>query len=125
MKYTATIYSNAPSKSNSYEIIKLKNKKGGYYSSLKKSEAVKMFETFVQSCLSNDFKAAKIDKPFKLELDVTFRNKASDLDGCTKSILDSLQYSGAITNDSLCYELNLKKKVNREDPKIILTLTIL
>ena len=124
MIYKATIHANAPSKSNTYKIIRRKTP-NGYKAGLAKSEKVRMFEIFARACYSKELKNANICKPFRLDLFVYFKTSASDLDNSAKAILDSLQNEGVIKNDNLCYELNMKKGVDRSNPRIELKLTIL
>ena len=116
MIYTAEIKLCPPSKSNSYKISNGR---------LIKGKEVKAFEHFFQLCLPKKIKNANINTKFRLEYDVYLRNPSQDLDNTAKAILDALQASGAIKNDSLCYELEIKKHIDKTNPRIKFKLIVL
>lgn len=117
MIYEAEVKLCPPSKSNSYRF----SKSGRVY----KTKEVKAFEHFFSLCLPAQIKKLNISTKFRLEYDVYLRNKAQDLDNTSKAILDSLQAAGAIKNDSLCYELEIRKFIDKDNPRIKLKLIIL
>ena len=59
-----------------------------------------------------------IDRPFRLHITVYESSNAYDLDNCLKTVLDCLQYAGAITNDNLCVGISATKKLDREHPRV-------
>ena len=114
MVYFANVPLCPPSKSNSYKITRT----GKFI----KSKEVKAFEKFFILCLPAEVKAAKINTTFRLEYNVYLRNAKQDLDNTAKAILDALEASGAIANDNLCYELEIKKYIDKTNPRIELKL---
>jgi Holliday junction resolvase RusA-like endonuclease len=78
---------------------------------------VKAYETsFALQC--RYYRNKNIDAPFELELDVFFKNKAADLDGSFKVILDCLQHVNAIKNDKFCMKIVANKYVDTKNPRI-------
>ena len=112
---TITIHGKIPSKSNSYKIITI-----GGHSSLGKTKAIKDYEQsfFLQCPLRNK----KIDKYFKLTVDVYYQNMLPDLDNCFKVLLDCLQQCKAIKNDRYCVEIHGRKLIDKENPRIEFTI---
>lgn len=117
MIYEAEVNLCPPSKSNSYRF----SKQGRVY----KTKEVKAFEHFFALCLPPKIKQLNISTKFRLEYDVYLKNKAQDLDNTSKAILDALQASGAIKNDSLCYELEIRKFIDKNNPRIKLKIIVL
>lgn len=115
MIYKAEIPLCAISKSNSYKVSRSGR--------LKVNKEVEAFEYFFIKLLPEEVKNAKIKKPFKLVLDFWIQNKNQDLDNLAKSTIDCLETSGAIYNDNLCYELIMRKHIDKENPKIKLELS--
>ena len=106
------IHGTCPSKSNSYKIIKI----GNIYS-LGKTPALKKYEKdFYIQC--NVYRDANIDGYFEFYADVYYPNQRSDLDGCSKVLLDCLQKVKAIKNDNKCVKLVLRKFLDKEKPRI-------
>lgn len=107
-----TIFGNPPSKSNQYEIIRFKGKCG-----LRKSDKCKAYErAFALQC--SLYRNRHIDKAFDLIITVYVASKAQDIDGTLKIILDCLQGVNAITNDNLCSRIEIKKFVDKINPRI-------
>ena len=117
MVYTAQINLLVPSKSNNYKVTKT----GKFF----KSREIKAFEHFFKLCLPAKIKNAKISTKFRLEYDVYLKNPSQDLDNTAKAVLDCLQSSGAILNDNLCYELEIKKFIDKTNPRINLKIIVL
>jgi len=117
MVYSAKIPLLVPSKSNSYKITKT----GKFF----KSKEVKAFEHFFIICLPAELKKAKINTKFRLEYSVYLKSALQDLDNTAKAVLDALQASGAIINDNLCYELEIKKFIDKTNPRINLKIIVL
>ena len=112
MKYERqVIYGQAPSKSNSYKIIKC-----GGFSRLGKTDATKKYEEsfFMQCGLRN----AGISKRFKMTIDVYFSSDRPDLDNSLKIVLDCWQSARVIANDRLCSEIHARKLIDKERPRI-------
>lgn len=113
------ILGNPVAKSNAYRIVTFKSKdplKKGY-STLAKTKDLKDYEkSFWAQC--NVYRNAKINVQFKIEIDVFFALANSDLDNACKGTMDSLAECNAIVNDSLCYELVMRKHVDAGNPRI-------
>lgn len=122
MAHKQIIIGNPPAKSNCYRIIILKNKdKTKQHASLAKAPQLRSYERdFQLQCMK--YRNAKIDEPFKIEIDVYFTQQRSDLDNSLKVILDCLQQVGAITNDNLCNGIVANKFVDKINPRIEFTL---
>ena len=107
-----TIVGQAPSKSNSYQIIK----KGGH-ADLKKSPAAKSYEDnfYLQV---GAYKNLAIQGFFELEIRVYFTSKAHDLDNSLKIVLDCLQTCNAIKNDNNCTRIVADKFIDKVNPRI-------
>jgi len=102
------IYGLVPSKSNSYRF-------SGRF--MYKTKALKDYEaSFIEQC--KVYKGAKIEGNLKIVLKVYYPNRKSDLDGVTKAVLDLFQKVKAFDNDNKVAELNLKKGLDKENPRI-------
>lgn len=121
-KHKQVILGNPPAKSNCYIIIILKNKdKTKQHASLAKATELKQYERgFALQCMA--YRNAMIDEPFKIEVDVYFKQQRSDLDNSLKVILDCLQTARAITNDNLCDGIIANKFVDKFNPRIEFTI---
>lgn len=112
MEYTAIIHGTVPSKSNSYQIIKIAG-----HAQLKKKPAMQKYEeTFLWQV--GKIRGAKIKTLFEFYIDVYFPSKRSDLDGCLKAVLDLLQTSDVITNDNNCCQIVARKFIDVSDPRV-------
>lgn len=112
MIYTKqTITGKIPSKSNCYKIITLKG-----HGSLAKQKVLKEYEKsfYLQCGLRN----ANIKGLFKLSADVYHENMRPDLDNAFKILLDCLQSCKAIQNDRQCVEINARKLVDKNNPRV-------
>lgn len=105
------IYGDIPSKANQYQIIKLDG-----HSSLRKSDAVKRYET--QFYLQNPLRNINISTWFEIEVKVFFSSNRKDLDGAFKLLLDVLQSSGTIKNDRYCTKIVAEKFVDKKSPRV-------
>lgn len=105
------IYSDVPSKSNSYRIIQI----AGHYS-LGKTKALKDYESnfYLQCSLRNKL----INGFFKIDVDVYFSSNRKDLDNAFKILLDCLQSCKAIKNDRQCVEIHARKLVDKVRPRV-------
>ena len=118
MKHEQVIYGQIPSKSNCYRIIKLAG-----HASLKKTPALVDYEKkFFLQC--GAYRDRKISDFFKLEVDVYFQSNLPDLDNSLKCLLDCLQGCNAIKNDRQCTELHARKFIDKRNPRIEFTITI-
>lgn len=105
------IYGVPPSKANQYRIISIHG-----HGSLSKTPATKKYEEsfFMQCSLRN----ANISKRFKLTIDVYFSSDRPDLDNALKVCLDCLQSCKAVRNDRFCAEIQARKLIDKEQPRI-------
>ena len=110
MKYT--ILGNVPSKSNCYKVIRLGNKCG-----LGKQKQLLSYEnSFKLQMLNYEYKL--IETEFKFVIDVYYPSRRSDLDNSFKVTLDMLQKVGMIKNDNKCIEIQARKLLDKENPRI-------
>ena len=112
MIYTKqTITGKIPSKSNCYKIITLNG-----HGSLAKQKVLKEYEKsfYLQCGLRN----ANIKGLFKLSADVYHENMRPDLDNAFKILLDCLQSCKVIQNDRQCVEINARKFVDKNNPRV-------
>lgn len=113
-----TIQGNPPSKSNCYRIIRING-----HGSLAKTAALKKYEdSFYMQCPIRD---KNISSYFELKADVFFSSMRPDLDNAFKVILDCLERCKAIKNDRLCVAITARKFVDKNNPRVELTLTAL
>lgn len=116
------IKGNTPSKSNCYKIISLRGKNGKSHGSLAKTPALKKYEeSFLWQCGTG--RGKMIDTPFKLELEVYYPSKRTDLDNSLKVILDCMQKAKMIKNDNLLAELHARKFIDKDNPRCEFTIT--
>jgi len=110
------IYGTVPSKSNSYRF-------SGKF--MYKTKALKDYEaSFIEQC--KVYKDANIEGNLRINLKVYYPNRKSDLDGCSKVILDLLQHKevNAFDNDNKVAELFLYKGLDKENPRIEFTIEV-
>ena len=107
-----TIYGQVVGKANNYMVA---NSGGSRH--IVKNDRVRSYErSFIQQC--RIYKDRHINSRFTLYINVWQSSQRYDLDNSVKSILDCLQYAGAITNDSLCVSLIANKYIDRANPRI-------
>ncbi len=83
-----------------------------------KNEKIRAYErSFNDQC--KIYRGKGINRPFRLHIIVYESSNAYDLDNCLKTVLDCLQYAGAITNDNLCVGIKATKKIDRRNPRIV------
>ncbi len=105
------IFGQAPSKSNSYRIIR----KNGY-GSLAKTTVIKAYEnSFILQCTK--YKNKGISGLFELHINFFNRTKAIDLDNQLKVVLDCLQSCKAVKNDRNCVKIVAQKFVDKTNPR--------
>ncbi len=106
-----TIYSQPPSKANSYKIISV----AGHHR-LGKTDAMRRYEeNFFMQC---SLRRKMISTRFKMTVDVYFKSDLPDLDNSLKILLDCLQACGAIKNDRLCAEIHARKLIDKKNPRV-------
>lgn len=109
-----TIYGQVVSKANNYEVGN--NKHGGRY--IIKSEAIRAYErSFIEQC--QIYKDRLINCHFTLYVAVYESSVRYDLDNALKTILDCLQMARAITDDNLCRNIVVEKRVDKFQPRIV------
>ena len=109
-----TIYGQVVSKANNY--IAVPDSAGGRR--IIKNDNIRAYErTFSEQC--RIYRGRGISRPFRLHITVYESSNVYDLDNCLKTILDCLQYAGAITNDNLCIGINATKKTDRQRPRVV------
>lgn len=110
-----TIHGQPPSKSNSYRIVRI----AGRAALCKTPQLKKYEESFFMQC---SLRGRKIGRRFKLSVDIYYRSDLPDLDNGLKVILDCLQSCKAIKNDRLCAEIDARKLIDKESPRIEFTI---
>lgn len=108
-----TIKGQPIAKANNYQAVP---SKGGEKRIIKTARLREYERSFVAQC--SKYKGARVNFPFCLTARVFFRNNANDLDNALKTLLDCLQYAGAVTNDNLCAKLVATKDTDAENPRI-------
>lgn len=117
---TETIYGQPIGKANNYQAVP--DGQGG--KRIIKNEKIRNYERmFANQCIK--YRGKRIDGPFRLHITVYESSNAYDLDNCLKTVLDCLQYAGAITNDNLCVGINATKKIDRRNPRVEYGLEVL
>lgn len=110
MKYVVT--GNVPSKSNQYKVIRLGNRCG-----LGKQKQLTSYEnSFKLQMLNYEYKL--IESEFKFVIDVYYNSRRPDLDNSFKVVLDCLQKCNLIKNDNRCLEIQARKLLDKENPRI-------
>lgn len=100
-----------PSKSNCYKIVTLYG-----HGSLAKQKVLKEYEKsfYLQCGLRN----SNIKGFFKLSADIYHENMRPDLDNAFKILLDCLQGCKVIQNDRQCVEINARKLIDKNNPRV-------
>lgn len=96
-------------KANNYQVVP-----GGR---MIKSERLRRYEdSFLRQCVK--YKGMRIGTRFQLKAKVYHGSSVYDLDNSLKTLLDCLEYAGAITNDNLCYSIVAEKLIDRSNPRV-------
>lgn len=114
MKYT--ILGNVPSKSNCYKVIRLGNGSNAKCSLGKQKQLLSYENSFKLQMLNYEYKL--IESEFKFVIDVYYNSRRPDLDNSFKVTLDMLQKVGIIKNDNKCIEIQARKLLDKENPRI-------
>lgn len=100
-------------KANNYQAVP--DGKGGRR--MIKSSKVRAYEqSFISQC--RIYAGRKIDRPFELTVTIYYKHNNFDLDNSLKTLLDCLQYAGAITNDNLCRRIVADKRIDPYRPRV-------
>lgn len=82
-----------------------------------KNSKVRAYEqSFISQC--RIYAGRKIDRPFELTVTIYYKHNNFDLDNSLKTLLDCLQYAGAITNDNLCRRIVADKRIDSQRPRV-------
>lgn len=108
------IYGQIIAKSNHYQAVPSKDGSRRII----KDKAIREYERlFKRQC--KIYKDRLIDGMFKLYVTIYYRHNNFDLDNSLKTLLDSLQYCHAITNDNLCFSIEACKKIDKHNPRVV------
>lgn len=115
---TETILGQVIGKANNYQAVPDKDGKRRII----KTDKLRRYESsFIKQCKL--YKGKQINTPFALNVVVYFATTKNDLDNALKTLLDCLQYVGAITNDCFCCKINAEKRTDKERPRIEFSIT--
>ena len=82
-----------------------------------KNDAIRDYErSFCLQCIK--YKDKRISSRFRLFAEIWQRSFRFDLDNSLKTLLDCLQYVGAITDDNLCVEIVARKRIDPVNPRV-------
>ena len=82
-----------------------------------KNDKVRAYEkNFQRQC--RIYAGRMINRPFELITKVYYANNSFDLDNSLKTLLDCLQYAGAITNYNLCKRIVADKRIDPYRPRV-------
>lgn len=82
-----------------------------------KNDKVRAYErSFANQC--RIYAGQKINRPFGLVVAIYYQRNVYDLDNSLKTLLDCLQYVGAITDDKLCTRIVADKLVDPYNPRV-------
>lgn len=119
MEYKATIKGVAPSKPNCMKIVTING-----HNCLAKTPALKKYEeSFIWQ--AGKLRDLNINEPFEFYIDVYYPSKRSDLDNVLKLQLDVLQRIKCIKNDNNCCLIHARKFVDKENPRVEITIKTL
>ncbi len=111
-----TVHGQPPAKSNTYRVVSIRGR-----GALAKGKGLAEYErAFFMQC---PMRGAGVDGLFRLDADVFFRSMLPDLDNALKVVLDCLQGCGAVRDDRRCVEIRARKLVDRDDPRVVFTVT--
>ena len=107
-----TIYGQVIGKANNYMVVPDGNGKR-----LIKNEKIRAYErSFAKQC--KIYANKRISSRFQLFVHIFNTSGRFDLDNALKTILDCLQYVGAITDDNLCTKIVAEKSIDRRNPRV-------
>lgn len=107
-----TILGQAPSKSNSYRLIKING-----HASMKRSDAIVKYEDSFYMQMGT-YRNLDVTGYFELHIRVYFTTMSHDLDNSLKVVLDCLQRAGAVKNDNRCVKIIADKFLDKLNPRV-------
>ena len=108
-----TIHGQILAKANHY--LAVPDKKGGRR--IIKDEYIRKYEaSFINQCRL--YKDKRVSSRFRLFVRVWHSSTRYDIDNSIKTLLDLLETVGAITNDNLCYQLEVEKRIDKYHPRV-------
>ena len=108
-----TIYGQVISKANNY----LPVADTTFGRRLIKTQRLRDYErSFDQQC--KIYRGRNISKPFIFHATIYESTNSYDIDNGVKTVLDCLQYVGAVTDDNLCMEMHVRKVVDPLHPRV-------
>ncbi len=107
-----TVIGQAPSKSNTYRVIKIAG-----HASLGKTPATKAYENSFYMQVG-PYRNMMIEGYFELHIRVYFASMSHDLDNSLKVVLDCLQNTRTIKNDNRCVKIVADKFLDKLNPRI-------
>lgn len=82
-----------------------------------KNKRIRAYEqTFAAQCVK--YAGQHINRPFTLVVEIYYKSRNYDLDNSLKTLLDCLQYVGAIEDDNLCTWIAARKFVDKNNPRV-------
>lgn len=109
-----TIYGQIIPKANNYKAVPDKATGGRR---IIKSDKIRAYErTFAEQC--KVYAGQHIDRPFELITTIYYKSARFDLDNSLKTLLDCLQYVGAISDDNLCIRITADKCIDKYRPRV-------
>lgn len=117
---TETIYGQVIAKANHYLAVPSKD---GDKRIIKDALIRKYEESFKSQCKM--YKGMHINQSCRFVCTVYNKSDRFDLDNSIKTILDCLQYVGAITNDKLVVQIQAEKKISINQPRVEFSIEIL
>jgi Holliday junction resolvase RusA-like endonuclease len=110
------INGNVPSKSNCYKVIKLGRGDKAKCSLGKQKKLISYETSFNLQMLEYNYEL--LEDPFKFVIDVYYDSRRPDLDNSFKVVLDCLQKCKVIKNDNKCLEIQARKLLDKENPRV-------
>lgn len=110
---TETILGQVVAKANNYIVGDNK----GFKHIIKNDRIMAYERSFIEQC--KVYKDRHIKGSFKLFITVYHSSIKYDLDNSLKTILDCLQYVGAIEDDNKCFGIIAEKRIDKNNPRVV------
>ena len=108
-----TIHGQILAKANHYRAVPA----GAGKKRIIKDEHIRKYEdSFISQCRL--YKDKGVSSRFRLFVRVWHSSPRFDIDNSIKTLLDLLETVGAITNDNLCYQLEVEKRIDKYHPRV-------